>query len=234
MSKPRPTHSIESLNVYWRELYQNRPMLAAENLPGLELNAALNKPAFVREKNWVPSPASGVQRILLERQGGELTKRATSLVAYQANSRFNAHTHPLGEEFLVLAGVFSDEYGDYPAGTYVRNPPASSHSPFTKQGCLILVKLQQMPVDDCQRIVTNALQQASGEQMLFNDYEKVSMLTSSHEPVHSQTQEGLVLQGSAQVAGQTLQVGDWFRYSNEQAITLAPNSLVFSKREHLS
>lgn len=219
---------------YWQQLYQSRPIVAPQQISSLELNANLNQPAFVREKTWVPSPASGVQRILLERQGGEQTTRATSLVAYQANSRFNAHTHPLGEEFLVLSGVFSDEHGDYPAGSYVRNPPISSHSPFTNDGCLILVKLQQMPSEDRQRVVVNGLAKTSGEQVLFNDYEHVSLLTSGHEPLQGITQEGLILQGSAQIAGQMLQMGDWFRYPSEQSITLAPNAQVFSKRGHLA
>lgn len=217
---------------YWQQLYQSRPIVAPHQLPALELNADLSQPAFVRDKNWVPSPAKGVQRILLERQGGEQTTRATSLVAYQANSQFTAHTHPLGEEFIVLSGVFSDEHGDYPAGTYVRNPPGSSHSPFTKEGCLILVKLQQMPVHDCQRVVQTASFEA-GEQVLFNHYEQVSVMASTEATLSSLTQEGLILQGSATIAGQTLKAGDWFRYPTMQTITLSPHSLVFSKQGHL-
>ena len=92
---------------------------------------------------WSPSPQAGVERRLLDRIGGEVA-RATSLVRYAANSVFPAHSHALGEEFLVLDGVFSDERGDYPAGTYVRNPPGSHHSPRTAPGCTILVKLRQM------------------------------------------------------------------------------------------
>ena len=73
---------------------------------------------------WIPSPQSGVDRRLLDRIGGEVA-RATSLVRYAPASAFPAHEHALGEEFLVLAGVFSDEHGDYGEGTYVRNPPGS-------------------------------------------------------------------------------------------------------------
>ncbi len=92
---------------------------------------------------WTPSPAEGVERRLLERDGGEVA-RATTIVRYAPASSFPAHEHSGGEEFLVLQGVFADEHGSYPPGTYVRNPIGSSHAPFTKEGCTILVKLRQM------------------------------------------------------------------------------------------
>jgi anti-sigma factor ChrR (cupin superfamily) len=101
---------------------------------------------------WLPSPQAGVERRLLDRVGGEVA-RATSLVRYASMSTFPAHGHELGEEFLVLDGVFSDEHGDYPKGTYVRNPPGSSHTPRTEPGCTIFVKLRQMDGLDIQRVV---------------------------------------------------------------------------------
>lgn len=96
---------------------------------------------------WMDSPAKGVQRKMLERIGGEVAL-ATSIVRYAPGSIFNSHVHELGEEFLVLDGTFSDEHGNYPAGTYVRNPPGSLHTPFSKDGCTIFVKLRQMTKDD--------------------------------------------------------------------------------------
>ena len=101
---------------------------------------------------WVASPQAGVERRLLDRIGGEVA-RATSLVRYARSSAFPAHQHGLGEEFLVLEGVFSDEHGDYPTGTYVRNPPGSRHTPRTDPGCTILVKLRQMEPTETERVV---------------------------------------------------------------------------------
>ena len=72
---------------------------------------------------------------------------------YAPGSRFERHVHGGGEEILVLEGVFSDEHGDYPAGTYLRNPVGSSHAPFSEGGCTILVKLHQMHPGDQQRLV---------------------------------------------------------------------------------
>src|SRR3569833_1053002 len=96
---------------------------------------------------WVPSPTKGVDRRMLFRIGGE-NARATSIVRYAPGSRFPAHGHPGGEEILVLDGVFQDESGDYPAGSYMRNPPGTSHTPGSAEGCVIFVKLWQFRKDD--------------------------------------------------------------------------------------
>lgn len=101
---------------------------------------------------WLASPQAGVDRRMLDRIGGEVA-RATSIVRYAPDSIFPSHVHGLGEEFLVLDGTFSDEHGDYPVGTYVRNPPGSSHAPSTRDGCTIFVKLRQMRADDAERVV---------------------------------------------------------------------------------
>lgn len=120
------------------------------------VNADFSKRVVIAtdELPWIASPQAGVERRLLDRVGGEVA-RATSLVRYAPSSAFPAHDHALGEEFLVLDGVFSDEHGDYPAGTYVRNPPGSRHTPRTDPGCTILVKLRQMEPIDRKRIVVN-------------------------------------------------------------------------------
>jgi hypothetical protein len=97
--------------------------------------------------DWRPSPIPGVDRRMLDRIGDEVA-RATSIVRYAPHSRFSPHTHGGGEEFLVLDGVFQDEHGDYPPGTYVRNPPTSSHTPGSEPGCIIFVKLCQFDPDD--------------------------------------------------------------------------------------
>lgn len=93
---------------------------------------------------FIPSPAAGVNRFMLDRIGDEKA-RATTIVQYQADSKFPAHTHIGGEEYFVLAGTFHDEHGVYPVGTYVRNPVGTSHAPWVEgDGCTIWVKLLQM------------------------------------------------------------------------------------------
>lgn len=96
---------------------------------------------------WTPSPTPGVERRMLFRIGEEKA-RATSIVRYAPESRFPRHGHPGGEEILVLDGVFEDESGQYPAGSYMRNPPGSGHTPGSTPGCVIFVKLWQFRKDD--------------------------------------------------------------------------------------
>lgn len=103
--------------------------------------------------DWVPSPVAGIQRRMLDRIGGEVA-RATSLVRYAPNARFSQHVHDGGEEFLVLDGSFHDARGDYPVGTYVRNPIGSAHAPSAgPAGALLFVKLHQFDPADVERVV---------------------------------------------------------------------------------
>ncbi|SFU52592.1 cupin domain-containing protein [Nitrosospira multiformis] len=92
----------------------------------MRINDDLSQPVIVQagKMDWRPSPAPGVDRRMLFRIGGEVA-RATSIVRYAPGSVFPRHTHGGGEEILVLDGVFQDEHGDYPAGSYLRNPPGT-------------------------------------------------------------------------------------------------------------
>jgi anti-sigma factor ChrR (cupin superfamily) len=124
----------------------------------MHLNADFSRRAVVHAGalEWVPSPMPGVHRRMLDRIGDEVA-RATSIVRYAPASRFSMHVHGGGEEFLVLDGVFQDEHGDYPAGSYVRNPPTSRHTPGSATGCTIFVKLWQFdPADRTEVRLTTA------------------------------------------------------------------------------
>ena len=103
------------------------------------------------QQKWIASPHKGVWRKPLAREEAECG-HATSLVKYDPGASFAAHDHPKGEEILVLDGVFSDETGDYPVGSYFRNPEGFRHAPFSQQGCVLLVKLHQFQQQDQQRI----------------------------------------------------------------------------------
>ncbi len=117
----------------------------------MDLNSDFDRRVVQRahEAAWTASPLPGVERRMLDRVGAEVA-RATSIVRYAAGSHFERHVHGGGEEILVLQGMFSDEHGDYPAGTYLRNPPGSSHAPFSRAGCTLFVKLWQFAPDDTQ------------------------------------------------------------------------------------
>jgi anti-sigma factor ChrR (cupin superfamily) len=123
-------------------------------MPAQRLHADFSRRVVIHteQQPWIASPQPGVQRRPLDRIGGELA-RATSIVRFAPDSSFPAHQHGLGEEYLVLEGVFSDDGGDYPQGTYVRDPPGSGHSPHSATGCVLLVKLRQMSATERQRVV---------------------------------------------------------------------------------
>ena len=94
---------------------------------------------------WSPSPSGTVWRKRVHLVGPAESGQVTSVVRYGARSTFHAHAHPDGEEILVLDGVFSDEHGDWPAGTYLLNPEGFRHAPFSREGCVLFVKLRQFP-----------------------------------------------------------------------------------------
>ncbi|ARU89265.1 cupin domain-containing protein [Pseudomonas sp. M30-35] len=100
-----------------------------------------------QQVEWLPSPLVGVERRPLERVAAE-SGRTTSVVRYAPGSSFRSHLHPGGEEVLVLEGVFADEYGEYPAGYWLKNPPGSRHAPSSASGCLLFVKLCYQALDD--------------------------------------------------------------------------------------
>lgn len=190
------------------------------------LNADLTKRAvsFADEATWVTSPADGVERRMLDRNGGEVA-RVTSVVRFRPGSRFDHHEHGLGEEFLVLAGTFSDSDGDYPAGTYVRNPPGSGHAPWSDEGCTLFVKLRQFHPDDRERVVIDTTQgewfpglvKGLGVLPLYRfGSELVSLVRwapgvvfQAHE--HTGGEEILVLDGAVEDDEGRYAVGSWLR-----------------------
>ncbi|HAT31297.1 MAG TPA: cupin [Janthinobacterium sp.] len=120
----------------------------------MDLNTDFSKRVVLRSDTlaWQDSPMPGVQRRQLARSGGE-DAQATSVVRYEPGATFPAHVHPRGEEIVVLDGEFADEHGVYPAGTYIKNPPGSSHAPRSDTGCTLFVKLRHLDEYDLERVV---------------------------------------------------------------------------------
>jgi hypothetical protein len=192
----------------------------------MELNADFSKRAAVHTAriDWVPSPMSGVDRRMLDRIGDEVA-RATSIVRYAPGSHFSPHTHGGGEEFLVLDGVFQDEHGDFPAGSYIRNPPTTSHTPASAPGCTLFVKLWQFDLADRTdvRLDTAALSyqplrdRAGVEVMpLFRDRRETVKLERWQPGTRIERAapggiEVLVLEGRFSEGGETFEPQSWLR-----------------------
>lgn len=119
----------------------------------MKLNTDYSKRVVIdnNDLSWIDSPTPGVRRRMLERDGDEVA-RATSVVQYARGSSFPRHEHELGEEILVLDGVFTDETGSYGSGTYLKNPAGTAHAPSTDVGCTLFVKLRHLHPDDQQQV----------------------------------------------------------------------------------
>lgn len=150
----------------------------------MDIHADFAKRAVVHAAKaaWVPSPLPGVERRMLDRIGDEVA-RATSIVRYAPGSSFSPHTHGGGEEILVLEGVFQDEHGDFPAGSYLRNPPQSRHTPRSDAGCVILVKLWQFDPDDRTQVRIDAAEMARREAETAPGVRSIPLFRDAREDV---------------------------------------------------
>jgi len=198
----------------------------------MQLNADFSERVLVRSKklDWLPSPMPGVDRRMLDRIGTEVA-RATSIVRYAPGSHFSEHTHTGGEEFIVLEGTFQDEHGDYPAGTYVRNPPTTRHTPSAAEGCIIFVKLWQFdPQDRNQFRVTMDAALAPAKEGVAtallheDDRERVTyhvVEPGAELPVGGPGgAELLVIGGRVENENLALDDGDWLRLPDRDELTL--------------
>lgn len=192
----------------------------------------------------------GVERMMLDRIGDEVA-RATSLVRYAPNSTFSEHTHAGGEEFYVLEGEFGDEHQTYSAGTYVRNPIGTSHSPRVGDaGCIIFVKLHQFDAADETPVMINTheaawspglvdglqvmnLHQFGSEQVALVKWAPDTRFTSH---THFGGEEILVLEGVFHDEFGDYPAGSWIRSphgSQHTPFTRSEGALIYVKVGHL-
>jgi anti-sigma factor ChrR (cupin superfamily) len=192
----------------------------------MELNTDFSKRVAVHAAHipWVPSPMAGVDRRMLDRIGDEVA-RATSIVRYAPGSHFSQHTHGGGEELLVLEGEFSDEHGDFPAGSYIRNPPTSRHTPRSGPGCVLLVKLWQFDLADRTQVridtrdrmfVPMACRDGVTTLELFRDPHEIVRLerwatNATIELAPRGGAELLVLEGAFEESGERFEAQSWLR-----------------------
>ena len=189
------------------------------------INDDLTSPVIVQaaRQEWVPSPSAGVDRRMLFRFGGEVA-RATSIVRYAPGSAFPRHAHGGGEEILVLDGVFQDEHGDYPAGSYFRNPPGTSHVPASREGCTIFVRLWQFREGDDVQVVrqpgegrtVDPRPGATAAMVLFDDGREEVRLEEWAADARVRVENGrglefIVLSGGLRLSNERLEPQSWVR-----------------------
>lgn len=214
----------------------------------MELNADFAKRALVHSEQvaWVPSPMAGVDRRMLDRIGGEVA-RATSIVRYAPGSAFSQHTHTGGEEFIVLDGVFQDEHGDFPEGTYVRNPPTTAHTPRSDAGCTIFVKLWQFDMADRTQFrktmadeLAAPVEGVATAQLHRDDREDVTYIEMDAGAKLTRDDAGgiemLVIAGTVTEAAGALTKGAWLRLPEGQPLKVvagAQGAKLWIKSGHL-
>lgn len=233
-----------------REVCCPKSVMRSELEPMTEIHANPRNPARVDAAglDWVPSPAAGVDRKRIERLGDEVA-RVTSVVRYAPDSRFPAHTHGGGEEYLVLDGTFSDEHGDQRPLTYVRNGVGSRHTPFTTPGCIILVKLWWMHPDETESTKVFASDPSTwtatdyGAQCRLHRgrYDEVDLIRvfggQAHElPIPAGGAELFVVSGSLEVDGALTPAWTWLRAPDAGAWSLRAReeAVLYVKRGHLA
>ncbi|WP_171103306.1 MULTISPECIES: cupin domain-containing protein [unclassified Ruegeria] len=214
----------------------------------MELNSDFTSRVVVHsdQLDWQASPMKGVDRRMLDRIGGEVA-RATTIVRYAPGSKFSAHTHTGGEEFIVLDGVFQDEHGDFPAGTYVRNPPTSAHTPGSEPGCTIFVKLWQFDMDDRTQfrkdmaaelaapvngVATAALHEDPREIVTYSHLDPGAQLSSDAKGGI----ELLVIDGEITAGADVLRKNSWLRLPEGEALAAtagADGAKIWMKTGHL-
>lgn len=218
----------------------------------MRINAEFDKRVAVHSANmeWIDSPMPGVSRRPLDRVGAEVA-RATSIVRYAKGSHFSPHVHTGGEEFLVLDGVFQDEHGDFPKGSYIRNPPQSSHTPRSDLGCVIFVKLWQfLPQDSTHlRINSNFIKPVqdryqegvSISSLYIDETEEVNIQAWQADQIVTinaeQGIEVLVIDGSFTESGETFNKHSWLRLPLGSILSAEAGSNgchVWVKQHHLN
>lgn len=218
----------------------------------MKLHAELDQRVVVQTEDlpWIASPLPGVDRRMLDRDGEEVA-RATSIVRYAAGSAFSAHTHGGGEEYLVLDGVFSDEHGDFGKGMYVRNPPGSSHTPSSKEGCIIFVKLRQMDDADQSQIGVETTEEQGWQSVEGSTVKVLPLHRYGAEIVrmvrmapgtrldphdHPRGEEILVLEGGFADEHGHYTKGHWIRNppGSGHAVTSDEGCLLYIKTGHLA
>jgi quercetin dioxygenase-like cupin family protein len=221
------------------------------------LNADFSRPAVMDSAamEWQASPSPTVWRKRLDLVDGEFS-RVTSVVRYDPKSAFHEHGHPQGEEILVLAGVFSDEHGDYPAGTFLLNPSGFRHAPFSEEGCIIFVKLCQFPGEGRAHVVTDTASaewRAGGPGTeilpLYSDPawpEDIALYRLAAGARLPEAAIGLaaaadgleifVVSGALDDGGRRLGSGAWLREPRgiDRPLTAAEGTTLYLKRNHLT
>lgn len=193
-----------------------------------QVNANVGQGAVVRPSDvaWFATDYEGVWFAPFEADEGVQCHPVTMLTRMGPGSFFPLHGHPGGEEVLVLEGVFEDDTGAYPAGSYLLNPEGFEHRPFTRDGCVTFVKLRQhggagrtqlrasfrlgsVPPTSGVELVPLYAQPGFGERV---HAERWAPGSTRGPFLQEQVMEALVVEGTWCSEGDTYETGTWLRF----------------------
>jgi len=119
------------------------------------LNMDFSQGACLRpdDLEWLSGSIDGASYAYLERDNGG-SSHASYFLRLTAGASFSLQSNVRGVELFVLEGTFSDTAGDYPAGTYIRNPLGIIDNFLTQEGCKLFIKLDQFSKEDIAHVVT--------------------------------------------------------------------------------
>jgi anti-sigma factor ChrR (cupin superfamily) len=202
---------------------------------------------------WEPSPSRTVWRKRLELVGPAEAGRVTSVVRYLPDSSFHSHPHPDGEEILVLDGVFTDETGDHPAGSYLLNPEGFAHAPSSRPGCVLFVKLRQYAGLDREMVRVDTARAAWSPHATIAGVEVIELYRTERYPdvmrlvriapgaevppqEFPRGEEIFVLEGAFSDEHGAYRKGSWVRYAPGSRHTprSAGGGTLYVKKDHLS
>jgi anti-sigma factor ChrR (cupin superfamily) len=100
----------------------------------------LDPEALARRSGYEPL-RPGVDVLWLYKE--DVAGSSCAILRYQPGAEVPEHEHRGFEHVYILAGEQSDERGSYRKGSFVINPPGTSHRVWSREGCLVLVVWQR-------------------------------------------------------------------------------------------
>ena len=116
--------------------------MANESAPVLKLNDLFQVSGWQHKLPWKPFQ-DGVEIYRLYGDGE--TGPTAALLRFRAGGRVALHEHTGYEHVFILAGSQVDENSRAETGSLIINPPGTSHSILSENGCIVLA-IYEKPV----------------------------------------------------------------------------------------
>jgi anti-sigma factor ChrR (cupin superfamily) len=194
----------------------------------INTNLLIRSVELSTKQNWYQTNSTGIWFCCFESDLEIQEHPVTMLTRFDPGGFFEHHNHVGGEEILVLRGTFRDERGTHPPGTYMLNSEGFEHQPYSDEGCLTFVKLQQYGGKNRSDVKTNIYdspwqpsllpqvrikslyqQPAYPERIWIESWRSGTQLSNL---VEAEVKEILVIKGTLQDESMVYPADSWLRY----------------------